>query len=68
MGFFPLNSMWNLIEDPIRRLEAIKAVGSQIGEDFSYDYAVHWYEILIVLSWTAIFTYLSYALLKKRDL
>ncbi|NNK30615.1 MAG: ABC transporter permease, partial [Flavobacteriaceae bacterium] len=26
------------------------------------------YEMLIVLAWTAIFIYLSYALLKKRDL
>ncbi|NJB72447.1 ABC-type transport system involved in multi-copper enzyme maturation permease subunit [Saonia flava] len=68
MGFFPLNSMWNLIKEPFSRLGAVKSVANQIGEEFNFDYAVHWYEILIVLVWTAIFIYLSYALLKKRDL
>lgn len=68
MGFFPLNSMWNLIDEPFSRLGAVQSLGDQIGEDFRFDYAVHWYEILIVLAWTAIFVYLSYALLKKRDL
>lgn len=68
MGFFPLNAMWNLIDEPFSRLGAVQSLGDQIGEDFRFDYAVHWYEILIVLGWTAIFVYLSYALLKKRDL
>ena len=39
-----------------------------LGEKINLNYHVHWYEILIVLAWTAIFVYLSYALLKKRDL
>ena len=68
MGFFPLNSMWNLIDEPFSRLGAVQSLGDQIGEDFRFDYAVHWYEVLIVLAWTAIFVYLSFALLKKRDL
>jgi len=68
MGFFPLNSMWNLIKEPVTRLEAVQTVADQVGEQIELDYAVHWYEILIVLGWTAIFIYLSYALLKKRDL
>lgn len=66
--FFPLESMQNLIEEPSRRLDAIKAIGNQIGTDLSYDYQVHWYEMIIVLFWTALFIYLSYTLLKKRDL
>ncbi len=68
MGFFPLNAMWNLVKEPFTRLGAVQSVASQIGEKFDLDYHVHWYEILIVLGWTAIFIYLSYALLKKRDL
>ena len=36
--------------------------------DIAYDYAVHWYEIAVVLGWTALFIFLSYRLLKKRDL
>ena len=67
-NFFPLESMQNLVNEPFTRLSAVKNLGDQIGEDLNFDYAVHWYEILIVLSWTAIFIYLSYTLLKKRDL
>jgi len=67
-GFFPLQSMSNLIDEPFTRLSAVQNLGDQIGEDFKFDYAVHWYEILIVLVWTSLFIYGSYALLKKRDL
>lgn len=67
-NFLPLESMQNLVDEPFTRLSAVKNLGNQIGEDFNFDYAVHWYEILIVLAWTTIFIYLSYALLKKRDL
>ncbi len=43
-------------------------VADQIGEELALDYYVQFYEVLIVIGWTAIFVYLSYALLKKRDL
>jgi ABC-type transport system involved in multi-copper enzyme maturation permease subunit len=68
MGFFPLNSMYNLIKEPFSRLNAVQSVANQIGEKVTLNYHVHWYEILIVLAWTWIFVYLSYQLLKKRDL
>lgn len=63
--FFPLESMYKLIDEPIRRLMMTKF--PEQGE-LAYDYAVHWHEIVIVLGWTAIFIFLSYQLLKKRDL
>jgi ABC-type transport system involved in multi-copper enzyme maturation permease subunit len=68
MGFFPLNSMWNLIKEPFTRLGAVQSVAKEIGEEIALNYRVHWYEILIVLAWTCIFIYLSHKLLKKRDL
>ncbi len=68
MAFFPLNSMWNLIKEPFSRLGAVQTVADQIGEELALDYYVQFYEVLIVIGWTAIFVYLSYALLKKRDL
>lgn len=68
MGFFPLQSMFNLIKEPVTRLEAVKTVADQVGETINLNYHVHWYEILIVLVWTGIFIYGSYALLKRRDL
>ena len=66
--FAPLNSMWNLIDEPFSRLSAVRTIANQIGEDFGSDYSVHWYEIAIVLAWTFIFIYGSYYLLKIRDL
>jgi ABC-type transport system involved in multi-copper enzyme maturation permease subunit len=66
--FFPLESMSNLIVEPFTRLSIVKNVGTQIGVDNIKDYDVHWYSILIVIIWTAIFVFLSYKLLKKRDL
>ncbi|MBT8280243.1 MAG: ABC transporter permease subunit [Muriicola sp.] len=68
MGFFPLNAMFNLIKEPFSRLNAVQSVANQIGEKVSLNYHVHFYEILIVIAWTSIFVYLSYVLLKKRDL
>jgi len=68
MQFFPLESMSNLINHPIFRLEQIKEVGKQLGGQMSTDYGAHWYEFGIVFVWIAIFMYCSYALLKKRDL
>ncbi|MCK0190766.1 ABC transporter permease subunit [Arenibacter sp. F20364] len=68
MKFLPLESMSNLIKEPASRFKAVQSMAEQIGEQFNKDYAVHFYEILIVGCWTVIFIYLSYALLKKRDL
>lgn len=66
--FAPLMSMWNLIDQPFTRLNAVKTLANQVGEEFTFDYYVHWYEIAIVLGWTAIFIFGAYLLLKKRDL
>ncbi|WP_179352643.1 ABC transporter permease subunit [Winogradskyella vidalii] len=63
--FFPLQSMWNLINQPIQRIVMTKFPDKA---EMMYDFAVHWYEIAIVLGWTALFIFLSYQLLKKRDL
>ena len=63
--FFPLMSMYNLIEQPFIRYGQVV---SPEDIDFPYDYAVHFKEIVIVLAWIALFVFLSYRLLKKRDL
>ncbi|MCT4630338.1 ABC transporter permease subunit [Winogradskyella sp.] len=61
----PLESMYKLIDQPIQRIVMTKFPEKT---DIAYDYAVHWYEIVIVLGWSALFIFLSYQLLKKRDL
>jgi hypothetical protein len=64
-NFFPLKSMYKLIDQPFQRVVMTKFPDKA---NLTYDYAVHWYEIAIVLGWTALFIFLSYRLLKNRDL
>lgn len=64
-NFLPLESMYKLIDQPFQRIIITKYPDKM---DLAYDYAVHWYEIVIVMGWTAIFVFLSYRLLKLRDL
>jgi len=66
--FFPLQSMSNLIKQPFSRLGAVKEMANQVGEQFNFDYVVHWYDVAIVFVWTAVFIMFSYKLLQKRDL
>ena len=61
----PIQSMWELINQPFQRIAMTKFPDN--GQ-LAYDYSVHGYEIIIVLCWTALFIFLSFRLLKKRDL
>jgi ABC-type transport system involved in multi-copper enzyme maturation permease subunit len=63
--FMPLEAMYKLIDQPFQRVAMTKFPEKA---ELVYDYAVHWHEIVIVLGWTALFIFLSYSLLKKRDL
>lgn len=67
-AFFPLESMSNLIVEPFTRLSAIKNIQVAVGENSVKDYTIHFSSIVIVLVWTAIFIFLSYKIIKKRDL
>jgi ABC-type transport system involved in multi-copper enzyme maturation permease subunit len=66
--FFPLESMSNLIVEPITRLSIVKNIKTAVGDTDIKDYSVHFSSIIIVLVWTAIFIFLSYKIIKKRDL
>ncbi|WP_348811679.1 ABC transporter permease [Flavobacterium maritimum] len=66
--FFPLQSMSNLIAEPFTRLSVVKTIGTQIGVENIKDYDVHFASVLIVMTWTFLFIFLSYRLLKNRDL
>ena len=66
--YFPLESMSNLIKEPWSRIDIIKTIANAAGEQFSKNYNIQWLDVFIVLIWTSIFIYGSYALLKKRDL
>ncbi|MFK7749540.1 MAG: ABC transporter permease [Kordia sp.] len=62
--FFPYTSMWNLIEQPVYRMANV----NNPGRVLETDYALHWYELVISFTWIATYIYLSFKLLKKRDL
>ena len=68
MQLFPLASMSNLIKEPFSRLGAVQSAASQLGEAFDKDYSVQFITVLIVLIWTCLFVFGSFAILKKRDL
>ena len=67
-GFFPLEAMSKLLVEPFSRLGAVQMAASQMGSDIEKDYSVHFIDLLIVIAWTVIFVFLSYKLLKNRDL
>jgi ABC-type transport system involved in multi-copper enzyme maturation permease subunit len=68
LQFFPLESISNLIKEPVTRLGAVRSAANTMGETMSKTYDVEFTNILIVSVWTFVFIYLSYKLLLKRDL
>lgn len=67
--FLPLEAMSNLIVEPITRLSVIKTLETTIGGEANLkDYGVHFDAILIAIMWIVTFVFLSYKLLRKRDL
>lgn len=67
-NLLPLEAMQNLIKEPGSRLDAVKTIGKTMQMNLSKDYSVHFSDLFIVCAWTFVFVYLSYILLKKRDL
>lgn len=69
MGFLPLDAMFSLIKEPFTRFQAYKTLEAQVaGSEKVRFYGIHWYEYLIVILWIVFFIYMSYRILKKRDL
>ncbi|MFP9098663.1 ABC transporter permease [Flavobacterium sp. RHBU_24] len=67
--FFPMESFSELLVMPWERLSAIRTLNTIAGgESLSDNYSIQWYTFAIAITWTAVFMYLSYKTLKKRDL
>lgn len=64
MQFFPFTSMWNLIDEPATRIVALHNPSDMVVTD----YPAYWYEFLIAGVWIFVYIFLSYKLLKRRDL
>ena len=67
LQLLPGEAISNLIKQPFSRLGAVKTLANTMGKTFDKP-EVELSGILIVFVWTFIFIYLSYTLLKKRDL
>ncbi|MGO3707780.1 MAG: ABC transporter permease [Mesonia hippocampi] len=66
--FLPLESISNLVKQPFTRLNVVQASATQIGADVNWDSSVSILQLLIVCVWTGIFIFLSYKIIKRRDL
>ena len=65
----PLNSISNLVAEPFTKVTMVQAAMKQISPtEYEMNYNVRWINLFICLGWTSLFTYWSYALLKRRDL
>lgn len=67
-GFFPLQSLFNLIHEPFSRLSAVQSVVKELGENIELDYKTSIKEVLIVLGYICLYIWASLALLRRRDL
>ena len=67
LQLLPGEAISNLIKQPFSRLGAVKTLANTMGKTFDKP-EVELNGIFIVFVWTFIFIYLSYSLLKKRDL
>ncbi len=65
---FPLESMSNLIVEPFTRLNFVKSVTTTVGATIEKNYDVQPINVAIVIFWTSLFLFLSFYILKKRDL
>lgn len=67
--FFPMESFSGLLVHPGERFNAIRTINTLAGgQNVEVDYSIPWYTFAIAISWTGIFMYLSYRILRKRDL
>jgi ABC-2 type transport system permease protein len=69
LHILPLNAMSNLIKQPFTKIDLVQSTMNQLpmeGIEFGYD--IEWLDVVSVCLWSALFIYLSYKLLKVRDL
>jgi ABC-2 type transport system permease protein len=68
-GYFPLQAMENMVPEPITRMEGVQQMSKMGGAMYSpEEYWVQMPSLIITVIWSLIFMYLSYVLIKKRDL
>jgi ABC-type transport system involved in multi-copper enzyme maturation permease subunit len=65
----PMNAMSNLIDNPFPKISIVKETLNLVpGNGLEFEFDVEWIHLLSACLWSFLFIYLSYLLLKKRDL
>ena len=68
-NYLPLETIGNLIHEPFTRLQKVKLITSMATQGTAkFDYSVHFQDVALCLFYTGVFLYLSYWLIKRRDL
>jgi ABC-2 type transport system permease protein len=69
LHILPLNAMSNLIKQPFTKIDLVQSTMNQLPmEGIEFGYYIEWLDVVSVCLWSALFIYLSYKLLKVRDL
>jgi ABC-2 type transport system permease protein len=67
--YFPLQTICNLIHEPFTKLKSFKVITNMATQgQAKIDYGVHWSFVIMSIIYSVAFLYLTYWLIKKRDL
>ena len=68
-NYLPIQAIGNLIHEPFTRLKTVRSITNMATQGTAqFDYSVHFSTVTICLFYTILFLYLSYFIIKKRDL
>ena len=67
-GFLPFQSMSNVVSQPFQRIVFIQNASEQLGQKIDFIHGVHYLPMLQSLAWIGVFFFVSYRLLRSRDL
>lgn len=67
-SLLPLQSMGGIVEQPFQRIQLIQNASEQLGQKIDFIHGVHYFPMLQSVIWIGIFIFLSYQILRSRDL
>lgn len=67
-SMLPLQSMSNVISQPFQRIKIIQNTSEQLGQQIKFLHGVHYFPLLQSVLWILFFIFLSYQILRNRDL
>lgn len=67
-SMLPLQSMNNVVSQPFQRIKFIQSASEQLGQQIDFIHGVHYIPMLQSVLWILVFIFLSYRILRIRDL